>query len=240
MLELEGDMDIFINLAIVVLCGLTCGCYQTNISLLMLLSSRSIGQKSHSKQLQLVGGLLLGSLTMLVLEAAFVVLILNHLLKFPIIQNHIWEIIFWGLIATGVIFGLFYFKGNKSGTSLWFSKSFKHFLLERSRITDSIVESYSLGLTGIISEILFYAIPLLLNGIVILESPFNIQLYLLAIFAIIAIAPLIMVWLAIELGCSLTKVQKWREDNKTFIRFINSFVLLLLAIVVYIIFINHN
>lgn len=226
-------MDIASSLAIVTLAALIHASFQLSVSVLTLLSGHAIGAKhSHSRVLQLTSSYVAGVGVMTVLALSFISLVFLHFFghEAPLF---VWAIACGLLIGVGLAVWFFYYRREK-GTSLWIPRSFARHLSDRSKATASSAEAFSLGLTTVISELLFIAAPMIISGLVLIQLPGAWQLVGIAIYSVISLLTLFSIWVLISSGHRLSAIQKWREDNKHFLQFAAGGALAVLGFFVYV------
>lgn len=226
-------MDIATSLAIVTLAALVHASFQLSVSVLTLLSGHSIGAKrSHARTLRLTSSFVFGAGVMTLLLLSFISLVLLTIFGQDAPQL-IWAIACGLLIGVGIAVWFFYYRREK-GTSLWIPRSFARHLSERSKATKSAAESFSLGLTSVISELLFIAAPLIISGLVIIQLPGIWLLVGIAVYTVISLITLFSIWVLISSGHRLSEIQKWRETNKHFLQFAAGGALTVLGFFVYV------
>lgn len=226
-------MDIATSLAIVTLAALVHASFQLSVSVLTLLSGHSIGAKrSHARTLRLTSSFVFGAGVMTLLLLSFVSLVLLTIFGQDAPQL-VWAIACGLLIGVGIAVWFFYYRREK-GTSLWIPRSFARHLSERSKATKSAAESFSLGLTSVISELLFIAAPLIISALVIIQLPGIWLLVGIAVYTVISLITLFSIWVLISSGHRLSEIQKWRETNKHFLQFAAGGALTVLGFFVYV------
>lgn len=226
-------MDIASSLAIVTLAALIHASFQLSVSVLTLLSGHAIGAKhSHARVLQLTSSYVAGVGVMTVLALSFISLLFLHFFghEAPL---YVWAITCGLLIGVGLAVWFFYYRREK-GTSLWIPRSFARHLSDRSKATTSSAEAFSLGLTSVMSELLFIATPMIISALVLIQLPGAWQLIGIAIYSIISLLTLFSIWVLISSGHRLSAIQKWREDNKHFLQFAAGGALAVLGFFVYV------
>ncbi|HEY8886752.1 MAG TPA: hypothetical protein VIM31_04630 [Candidatus Microsaccharimonas sp.] len=226
-------MDIASSLAIVTLAALIHASFQLSVSVLTLLSGHAIGARtSQAHVMRLTFGFVSGAGVMTLLALSFISLILLHLFGHDA-PEFVWAIACGLLIGVGVAVWFFYYRREK-GTSLWIPRSFARHLSDRSKATKSAAEAFSLGLTSVVSELLFIAAPMIISALVLIGLPAHWQLVGIAIYAVISLLTLFSVWVLIGSGHKLSSIQKWREDNKGFLQFAAGGALAVLGFFVYV------
>jgi hypothetical protein len=226
-------MDIPSSLAIVTLAALIHASFQLSVSVLTLLSGHAIGsQQSRGKILRLTFGFVSGAGVMTLLLVSFISLVLLHVFG-PNTPQLIWAIVCGLLVGVGLAVWFFYYRRDK-GTTLWIPRGFARHLSERSKETKHTAEAFSLGLTSVISELLFIAAPMIVSALVLIQLPGVWQLVGIAIYAVISILTLISISILIGSGHKLSSIQKWRESNKHFLQFAAGGALAILGFFVYV------
>ncbi|MES2630592.1 MAG: hypothetical protein V4611_01415 [Patescibacteria group bacterium] len=227
-------MDIPSSLAIVALAALIHASFQLSVSVLTLLSGHTIGAKrSQAKLLRLTSGFIAGVGIMTLLVLSFVSLVLLHVFGQVDAPLVVWAMACGLVLGIGIAVWLFYYRKEK-GTKLWIPRSFADHLNDRSKATKHTVEAFSLGLTSVIGELVFILPSIIISALVLLQLPSEWQLIGIALYVIISLLGLFIVWSLIGSGHSLSKIQKWREDNKRFLQFTAGSALVALGFFVYI------
>lgn len=225
-------MDILASLAIITLAALIHASFQLSVSVLTLLSGHAIGAKqSQARVLRLTFGFVSGVGVMTLLALSFIAFTFQQLFgETPLI---VWAIACGLLVGVGLAVWFFYYRRDK-GTTLWIPRSFARHLSDRSKATKHSVEAFSLGLTSVVSELLFIGAPLLISALVLIQLPGAWQLVGTGIYAVVSLLTLLSVWVLIGSGHRLSEIQKWRETNKHFLQFSAGGALLVLGFFVYI------
>ncbi len=227
-------MDIPSSLAIVALAALIHASFQLSVSVLTLLSGHAIGRKrSQAKVFRLAWGFILGVGTMSLLLLSFISLIFLHVFGDIDVPLVVWAVACGLVLGIGIAVWLFYFRKEK-GTKLWIPRSFADHLTNRSKATKRSVEAFSLGLTSVIGEIIFIVPSMVISALVLLQLPSMWQLVGIGTYVIVSLMGLFVIWSLIGSGHSISKIQKWREDNKRFLQFAAGSALVALGFFVYI------
>ena len=221
------------SLAIIALAALIHASFQLSVSVLTLLSSHTLSTKqTQAKLLRLTTGFLVGAGIMTVLLLSFTSLVLLHVFGTETPQ-FIWAAGCGLLVGVAVSIWLFYFRREK-GTTLWIPRSIATYLTERIQSTKLSAEAFGLGLSSIIGEILFIIAPLVMAALVLIQLPPMWQLAGIGIYTVISLLSLIIVWVLIGSGHSISQIQKWRESNKHFLQFAAGAGLIVLVFFVYV------
>jgi len=227
-------MDIPSSLAIVALAALIHASFQLSVSVLTLLSGHAIGAKrSQAKVLRLSWGFIAGVAVMTLLVLSFVSLLLLHSFGQAEAPLVVWAIACGLVFGIGIAVWLFYFR-NEKGTKLWIPRPLAEHLTDRSKATKHSAEAFSLGLTSVLSELIFIIPSMVISALVLLELPSAWQLVGIATYVIISSLGLLIVSSLIGSGHSISKIQKWREENKRFLQFAAGSALVTLGFFVYI------
>lgn len=226
-------MDILSSLLVVGFAALVHTSFQLSVSVLTLMSGHAISaKKSHRRLLRLTTGYIAGAkIATLLLVSTISLVILDTVGTQP--PELLWAVTCGLLVGIGIAVWAFYYRKGK-GTGLWIPRSFARHLETRSKATDSAAESFSLGLSTVMSEILFIIGPLFVAGLTLVTLPPLWQLVGIAIYTIMSTLSLLIVWVLISGGHSLSKIQKWREANKRFLQFVGSSGLLILGFYAYV------
>ena len=227
-------MDIITSLAIVGFAALIHASFQLSVSVLTLLSGHAIGsKKSHARLVRLTTSYMTGVGVMTLLLLSFVSLGFIHWFgtDVPLL---VWALVCGLVLGIGIAVWLFYYRRNAKGTELWIPRAFAKFLTERSKKTQQGAEAFSLGLTTVVSELIFIIPTVAIAALVLIGLPPEWQLVGIAIYTLISLLGLLIVWSLIGSGRSLARIQKWRTDNKRFLQFSSGGALIVLGFFVYV------
>lgn len=228
-----ATFDPISSLAIVLLAATIHASFQLSVSMLTLLSGHALGRKTaHMRLMRLVGSFILGAGIITVLLLTTTAFVLDVLLPVhtPLL---VWAAYAGGAVGVGLSVWLFYFR-RESGTSLWVPRGFARFLGDRAKATKSSAESFSLGLTSVLGELLFIFAPLAIAALVLVQLSPDWQLIGILLYAAVSLLPLLIVGLLIGGGHKLSHIQRWRESNKNFLQFAAGSGLLVLGLYVYV------
>jgi hypothetical protein len=228
-----GNLDTFSSFAIILLAALTHASFQLSVSVLTLLSGHALGRKTaHMRLLQLTGGFIIGAGVMTVLLISFAAYLLQTILPVST-PSLVWAGWSGGVVGVGISVWLFYYRGEK-GTSLWIPRLFADYLAARSKATKNSAETFGLGLTSIIGELLFAFAPLAISALVLIRLSPELQLLGILLYAGVSLLPLLIVGILIGGGHKLSDIQRWRETNKRFLQYSAGSGLLILGAYVYV------
>lgn len=227
-------MDTVSSLAIVAFAGLIHASFQLSVSMLSLMSGHAIGAKrSHAKLMRLIGGFIFGAGVMTMLLISFASLVLLHVFDGKAAPEIAWVLGCGLLLGVGVAVWLFYYR-RQSGTTLWIPRGVASYLSERTKVTKRSAEAFGLGLTSVISELLFIVAPVVVSALVIIHLAPVWQLVGIGIYTAASLLSLFVVSVLVGSGHKLSAVQKWREKNKNFLQFCAGAGLLILGFYLYV------
>lgn len=207
--------------------------FQLSVSMLTLLSGHAIGSKTrHAKLLRLTNGFLLGVATMTTLTVSFVAYLFQSAFG-----GHVpalaWAVSCGLLLGLGVAVWAFYYR-RAPGTSLWLPRSLARYLNERTKATRRSAEAFGLGLSSVIAELIFVLAPMVISALVLVRLEPVWQLAGIALYTFVSLLSLLIVGGLVGSGHKLSRIQKWREDNKRFMQFAAGSGLLVLGFYVYV------
>lgn len=226
-------MEAISPLASIALAGLIHASFQLSISTLTLLGSRAIGAKvSHMRLLKLVGGFTLGAVIMTLLLLSATALWFQITFGY-IVPQLTWAMACGLLLGLGVAVWIFYYR-REPGTSLWVPRGLAHFLVDRTKKTRITAEAFGLGVTSVLAEILFIGGPIIVAALLLIDLAPQWQLVGIVLYALTSLLPFAVVAALIASGYSISKIQRWRSNNKGFLQFIAGCGLIVLAFCVYV------
>jgi hypothetical protein len=228
-----GYFDTTTSFAIILLAAIIHASFQLSVSVLTLLSGHALGRKTAKHRLaSLVGGFILGAAMMTILMLSTLAFIFTTSLPHGI-SPILWAAYCGAAIGVGIAVWLFYYRGER-GTSLWIPRSFAEFLSDRCKHSKNTAEAFGLGLTSVFAEILFVLAPLGITALVLTGLPRDLQLLGLFTYVLVSVLPLLIVGLMVNNGHKLSRIQRWRENNKRFLQFAAGSGLLVLGLYVYV------
>lgn len=225
-------MDSLQSLSIIFLAALIHASFQLSVSVLTLISGHSLSAKySHKRTLNLSSGFILGVILMILLLFLSTSWIFIQVFQGPI-PEYLWSIVCGILVGLAIAIWLFYYRREK-GTSLWIPRDFAEYLTNRTKATKTVAEAFGLGLSSVLGEILFIVGPLLVAVLALTKLPAHMQILGVLVYTFISVTPLLFVLALVGGGYSLSKIQRWRENNKYFLQFIAGFGLLIASFFIY-------
>ncbi|HRJ06043.1 MAG TPA: hypothetical protein PK096_00535 [Candidatus Saccharibacteria bacterium] len=221
------------SLIIVAVAALIHASFQLSVSVLTLLSSHTIGAKrSHARLLGLTNAFALGVTIMTVLLLSTTALLIKLKSSF-IDQTALWVVACGLLFGLGVAVWIFYYRRGQ-GTSLWLPRGLARYLSDRTKATKQSAEAFGLGLSSVVAELLFVFVPILVSALVLIELSPAWQLAGIGLYTALSLAPLLAINAMIGSGHKISRIQRWREDNKRFLQFASGGGLLVLGFYVYV------
>lgn len=210
--------DTYIALAIIGLAALIHASFQLGVSMLTLLSGHSLSVKrSQFRVFRLTTSFVFGAGVMTLLLLSTFALIFAHITT---TGNHIliWSITSGLLIGVGLAVWFTYYRSGR-GTMLWIPRSLADFLENRTKATKRSAESFSLGLTSVIGELLFIVAPLAVSAYALTFLPAAWQIVAILGYVLISLSSLLIVWGLVSNNYKISRIQKWREANKAFLQY---------------------
>lgn len=201
--------------------------------MLTLLSGHAIGARTaHAKLLRLTNGFLFGVAVMTMLALSFLTLVFQHVFgaSVPLVA---WAAGCGLLLGLGVAVWAFYYR-REQGTSLWLPRGMARYLSDRTKATRRSAEAFGLGLSSVIGELIFILAPMVISALILIRLEPLWQLAGIGIYTAVSLLSLLIVSGLIGSGHKLSRIQKWREDNKRFLQFAAGSGLLILGFYVYV------
>lgn len=225
-------MDNLTLIAIIGLAALIHASFQLSISVVTLLSGHALGSRASGRRLfRLVGGFLCGALVATMLTVSFLAYVVSVFVHGDLTPFD-WAVVSGLMIGVGLATWAFYYR-HQQGTALWLPRSMARFLSNRSKVTTSASESFSLGLTSVLAESLFIIAPVAGAAVALTRLPVGWQLPSVIGYTLIANLGLFAVIVLIGSGHSISHIQRWRETNKRFLQFAAGSALLILGCYIY-------
>ena len=224
------------SLAIIVFAAIIHASFQLSISVLTLLSGHSIGKKTAQRKIfrmstSFVFGVSIITLLLISAVSYYLSLFIRHITSAE-------QLI--AAIASGMMFGLgiaiwaFYYR-RQPGTSLWVPRGFADYLNKRTKKTRNSIESFALGLTSVIAEIIFILAPILAAALAIITLPNPLlQIASVITYTLISILPLSIIIILVGSGHNISNLQRWREKHKRFLQFVSGGSLLILGAFIFV------
>lgn len=225
--------SLIIIFAIIGLAALVHSSFQLSISVLTLLSGRSLSLKrSNQRQLRLTSSFVAGSAVTTILLLCTIAFSLQHFAH-AIPQTFVWLIVCGLLLSVGIAVWLFYYRRDR-GTSLWIPRGMADYLADRAKASQRSAETFTLGVVSVLAELLFVIAPLATAAFAIIHLPTEWQLIGIAAYTVISLSTLLLVSMLVSAGHKLSRIQKWRETNKGFLQFAAGSGLIVLGVYIYV------
>lgn len=207
-------------------------CYQLSVSVLTHLSAHTLSRKASVRRLSWLGS----NYTLGVIAATTLLLI--ALVNLPgivptVSRSHAMEVftaLVIGLLPLVGLATVFWYYRRGKGTQLWLPRPIASFLLERSAKTKRGFEAFLLGAGTVVGELPFIIAPLLLVALLIASQPAALWLAFSVGYGIVAALPLLVVTGYLTSGHSVARIQRWREQSKTFLQWTSGLALMLLTL----------
>ena len=230
-------MDILMSFAIIGLSAMIHASFHLSISTLTLLSGHTLSrERSHLKLVKLSSALTFGAVSATILLFCSLAFTLEIFYSFKLYQA-IWAILIGTSIGTAFSVWIFYYRRNSvktSGTEMWVPRSFAKYLNSRAQKTRHSAEAFSLGVSSILSEIIFIATPIISAALASIHLQPAYQFLAVILYVSVANLPLFIISCLISGGHPLAQIQIWRENNKRFLQFAAGLGLIILALVIFI------
>lgn len=226
-------MNIFDSLVIIAIAALIHASFQLSVSMLTLLSSHTIGaRRSHVRLLGLSSAFTFGVFIMTVLLVATVALFVQLSLT-PASTTAVWVATCGLLFGLGAAVWIFYYR-REQGTTLWLPRGMARYLSDRTKATKQTSEAFGLGVSSVLAELLFIFAPILVSALVLVQLEPLWQVVGIAVHASLSLLPLLIVNGLIGGGHKISRIQRWREENKSFLQFIAGGGLVVLGFYLYV------
>jgi hypothetical protein len=226
-------MNTLDSLIIVAAAALIHASFQLSVSVLTLLSSHTIGAKrSHKRLLGLSGAFTFGAAVMTVLILSTTGLIVQSVVTRSM-EPGLWAVVTGLMFGLGLAVWIFYYRRGQ-GTALWLPRPLARYLSDRSKATKQSAEAFGLGLSSVVAELLFVFVPILVSALVLAKLAPQWQLAGLALYTLVSLSTLFGVYALIGSGHKISRIQRWREDNKRFLQFAAGGGLLVLGFYLYV------
>ncbi len=227
-------MDTLSAFIVITIAALVHASFQLSVSMLTLLSGHTIGKKQSVARLRLLtGSFVAGVGTITALLVSLTALVLTPFAQKSTIAMLIWTIVCGSLMGVGIAVWLFYYR-HQAGTSLWIPRGFARYLSSRAKATEHSAEAFGLGMSSVVSELIFVFAPITVTALVLIQLTPIFQLVGVVCYTSMSIISLLSINALVSNGVSLGRIQRWREKNKMFLQFAAGSVLLVLGFFIYV------
>lgn len=229
----KTNMNTTTAFIIITLAALVHASFQLSISMVTLLTSHALGNRTKQMKIaRLTNSFSIGATIMTLLLLSATAYICSRL--FPITTpGFIWSIVCGAAIGVGIAVWAFYYR-RENGTTLWIPRGMARFLSVRAKQTSMSGEAFSLGLSSVFAEIIFIFAPILVASLAIIRLEPQWQLLGLAAYTVVSMTTLFVVTALIGSGHRLSHIQRWRETNKRFLQFAAGSGLVVLGFFLYV------
>lgn len=220
-------MDMFIPMSEVILAALVHASLQLQLGALLLLYHASLGKHVRKKTKTIVSSYIAGIGTLVFLAVAAICFIFDRYFGKALYPEEM-IIVISMLLALALIVWTLYYKRGKS-TELWLPRTVARFIDKRAKETNSNTEAFSLGVLTSLAEMPFTLVLFIVAANSILKLDGLWQLIAVVIYTVITLLPPIILRLAVRKGETITNIQRWRVQHKTFMRVISGIGFLVLG-----------
>lgn len=227
-------MNLLTTFSVITLAALIHASFQLSVSTFTLMSGHHLGRSQSYRTLnRLIGGFLLGAVTMTVLLLSSISLLVIGL------SRSLPDILILAA-ACGLCFGvgaavwLFYYPRGAKGTTLWLPRKSAEYIADRSKATKNSGEAFGLGLASVFGELAFTIAPIFVVATVLIPHDPLYQLAGVALYTLVASLFLLIVIMLVGSGHKISRIQEWRQKNKTFFQFVSGSALIILGAATYV------
>lgn len=203
--------------------------FQLAVSVLTLLSSHSLGkQRSHLRVLHLSASYVAGTFVSTLALVCSVAFFMGYATDAQTYRS--WTAVAGLSAGVGVAVLFFYYRKGK-GTMLWLPRAAAETLIDRAKHTKKGYEAFSLGLSTIVAELPFLIGPVAVVTLLVADRMADItSLWWMVLYSALVTLPLLYVVILISGGHRISTIQRWREDNKTFLQVTSGGALIVLGV----------
>ena len=222
-------MSDLLSIAVIALAGIVQASLQISLGGLVLLYHSSMGQHRHRKTRYLAKSYIWGALAISFLAVCAGAFILERIFQGEIAREAVF-VVSGMLLASAAVMWLLYYRRGRQSTQTWLPKSLTHYISRRARATGDNIEAFSLGMLSAFVElpltIAIYAV--VANCLISTTQPF----LALGIYLAVVALPMVLLKLRMKTGRNVAEIQRWRIQNKAFVRIISGSGFAVLAVVV--------
>ena len=220
-------MEYWLDFSIVALAALVHATMQLGVGSLVLLYRESARKHVQKRTKNIVSSFISGVGIMIFLGTAATAFVISNFFDGGFSVEVLAAVIGF-LVAFGIAVWFFYYKADES-SEVWLPKVVAQFINTRARVTENNTEAFSLGALTCVGELPFGLILAVVAGNSIASVPELWRPILAAVYTLIAIAPMVVVRVAVRRGKTAQTMQKWRVRNKAFLLFVSGAGFALLA-----------
>jgi hypothetical protein len=198
------------------------------VSMLTLLSGHLLSAPESARRLHHLSAAYIGG--SLVAVASGLITLVYLFSHWPLAHyEEFWSILSGVGVGVGLAVMLFYYRFHKSGTRLWLPRRAAEYLYARTKATRRTFEAFILGIAAIVAELIFIAAPLLIAANLMSEIAGWRQITAIGVYLIVAILPLLILFISNLGRRKISSFQKWRENNKRFLQIMAGGLLIILG-----------
>lgn len=222
------DLTVFSALGVIILAAIAHASLQMNLGSLLLLYHESLSKHIKKRTKFLVSNYIFGVFFLIVMSLAattyFIYLVFDGRLTTICLA-----VLVGVLVALTLCIWLFYYRSGRS-TELWLPKPIARYITRRAKQTDSNIEAFALGLLASFAETPFVIVLFLVAADSFLKLSTWLQITMFFIYTIVAILPLLFLRVAVRHGRTVVEIQKWRLQNKNFLKILSGVLFITLAV----------
>lgn len=225
-------MEVVIPISTILLAAVVHATLQISLGCLLLLYHASRGKHIRKKTRSLVRSYVAGIGILSFLGVCAMCYVILNLWQGPLGVE--WLLIIVGILSVLTLgMWLLYYRWGKKGSELWIPRVVARFIDRRAKVTNNRVEAFSLGVLTCFAELPFSLILFVVTANSVLELPYELQILMVAVYALITILPLLIMCSCLRKGKTVVEVQRWRVKHKNFLRVIAGVGFLMLAIFIF-------
>ena len=222
-------MSDLLSIAVIALAGIVQASLQISLGGLVLLYHSSMGQHRRRKTRYLAKSYIWGALAISFLVVCAGAFVLERIFQGQIAREAVF-VVSGMLLASAIVMWLLYYRRGRQSTQTWLPKSLTRYIARRARATSDNIEAFSLGMLSAFVElpltIAIYAV--VANCLISTTQPF----LALGIYLAVVALPMVLLKIRIKTGRNVAEVQRWRIQNKAFVRIISGSGFAVLAAVI--------
>ena len=222
------DLTVFSALGVIILAAIAHASLQMNLGSLLLLYHESLSKHIKKRTKFLVSNYIFGVFFLIVMSLAATTYFI-YLLFDGRLTTICLAVLVGVLVALTLCIWLFYYRSGRS-TELWLPKPIARYITRRAKQTDSNIEAFALGLLASFAETPFVIVLFLVAADSFLKLSAWLQITMFLIYTIVAILPLLFLRIAVRHGRTVVEIQKWRLQNKNFLKILSGVLFITLAV----------
>ena len=209
----------FSAIAVIILSAIIHTTLQLGLGAMLLLYHASLGKHIKKRTKQLASNYILGSFTFTILMLTAVCFAIMNIYGQSLDLLCMFVLISI-LLALAISIWFFYYRSSRS-TELWLPKTIARYINNRAKVTESNVESFSLGLLTSFAELPFSLALFVASANSVVGLPQAYRIVAIICYGLIVSLPQVLLKIFIKRGRTVVDVQKWRLKNKNFFKIIS-------------------